>query len=769
MNAEHTPCIAIAGNPNSGKSSVFNALTGMRQKVANYPGVTVEEKIGVMDLPGIGPVTVIDLPGTYSLNPRSPDEEIAHDVLLGLRDDTPSPQVIVAVVDAGSLERNLFFTSQLLSTGKPVVVGLNMMDQARALGYDIDAEALSRHLGVPVIPMTASRRIGITELKAAIAAQLSASAIPHDVIPLTPDLTQQVAGVADILVQHHLVPAPAASGEALRLISSENALENPRLVPAKPELEAAVAAARRKLGAAGRTWYAVEAETRYAWIERTLAEVRMRQPRPASVTERMDRVLTHRVMGPIALLVILFSVFFVLFRFTQPPMDWIKHAFGWLAAFAERVMPGGPLRHLLTDGIIAGVGSVLVFLPQILMLFLCIAFLEDSGYMARAAFIMDRIMGAVGLPGRAFIPFLSSFACAIPGVMGARTIENARDRLVTILVAPLMCCSARWPVYFLLASVVIPDRLVLGWIPLAAIVVFAMVVLGVVAAVAMAGLFRRTLLRGESNVVVMELPRYRIPRPGTVLHVMWERGWLFVRKAGTVILAMSIVLWSLTHYPRHADVSPREQIEQSFAGKMGRTIEPFIAPLGFDWRIGVSIVSSFAAREVFVSSMGTIYGANTADLKTRLRQAVLHAAPRHRPHGVLRAGHAVRQHPRGGAPRDEQRALGALPVVLHDRAGVGRVLRDLAGRPAAGLGMIMHNAQDIVVAVLAAAAAGWLIWRGLRKRSSPCGDCDACALPDVRSLRNDRGASPTSGTRTDPAPPTDPQTHTPGTNPRAEG
>lgn len=613
MNDSSIPYVAVTGNPNSGKSTVFNALTGLRQKVANYAGVTVEKKVGVLRADQHDPVYLIDLPGTYSLSPRSIDEEIAHDVLLGLLDDTPRPHVVVAVVDAATLERNLFFTSQLLSLGLPVVVALNMVDLAEAAGYEINPEALSRVLGVPVIPLIASCGYGIEKLKKAILQQLQSPTPAREVIGLPEPVAAYIDEIAHFLATHRLTPEESARGEALRLISSETAHTHPRFASQDAALRALISHAREELTKQGQTWWALEAEMRYQWIESILPLVSARKTIPPSISDRIDRLFTHRVCGPVLFLLIMLVVFASIFTLAQYPMDAIKQLFGWLAGAMARHLSPGPLQSLITDGIISGVGSVLVFLPQILLLFFFIAIMEDSGYMARAAFIMDRIMGIVGLPGKAFIPFLSCFACAIPGVMGTRTIENARDRLVAILVAPLMCCSARWPVYFLLAAAVIPNRRVLGFIPLPALVILTMVVLGIVAAIVMAGLFKRVLLRSLSSSLVMELPPYRVPKIKQLLHVILERGLLFVKKAGTVILAMTILLWALSNYPYRPELPPDEQIHQSIAGHIGRVIEPVIAPLGFDWRIGIAIVSSFAAREVFVSTMGTVYGVNTSD------------------------------------------------------------------------------------------------------------------------------------------------------------
>lgn len=625
MNDSGIPHIALAGNPNSGKSTIFNALTGMRQKVANYPGVTVEKKEGTMRAGGLGEIHVIDLPGTYSLSARSPDEEVAHDILLGLRSDTPSPELIVAVADASNLERNLFFVSQLIGTGLPVILALNMMDLARAAGFTIDIAALSRQLGIPVIPMSANRGQGLIELKEEILQRLQQPSPAAPPLPLPIKAVPIIEKTALWLTDHQLVPACASYSEALRLISSEQAFAHPRFREYSNELAEILQYARDDLKTQGISWQSLEADARYAWIESILRKILDQREISATASDRLDQVLTHRLWGPVILMALMFLVFMSIFKFAEVPMDLIDGFFSWLSGAISQVLPEGQLRNLLTEGIIAGVGSILVFIPQIMLLFFFLALLEDTGYMARAAFIMDRVMGRVGLHGKAFIPLLSSFACAIPGVMAARTIENARDRLVTIMVAPLMCCSARWPVYFLLAGAFIPNIPVLGFIPLPALVIFLMVLFGVIAAITVAGVFKATILRGETPALILELPPYRMPKWSLIIRAMLERGWLFVKNAGTIILAISIVLWALASYPQRSNASPEDQIRRSYAGQIGHTIEPLLRPLGFDWKIGIAIIASFAAREVFVSSMGTIYGVglgdddSTTNLETRLQ------------------------------------------------------------------------------------------------------------------------------------------------------
>ena len=624
MVEENIPHVAIAGNPNSGKSTVFNGLTGLRQKVSNYPGVTVEKHGGVVRLPQTGEIHLIDLPGTYSLNPRSLDEQVTHDVLMGLHEDTPVPCAILVVLDASNLERHLFFATQILGLGRPTVVALNMMDVCEKTGQDINLAELTKQLGVQVIPMTASAGRGFDELRAALDELLQAPLPACDVVELPSLITGPVAEMATLLREHHLAGPAAAPGEALRVICTPTALNRPRLKPWRDELQRIVERARQHLVAAGLNWPTLEAELRYRWIDGVLPHVRNLRPTPSALTDRLDHWLTHPVWGVVVLSAVVLTMFGAIFWLARAPMDWIKHFFGLLANGVAQVVPPGQVQGLLNDGVIAGVGGVLMFLPQIMLLFLFIAIIEDSGYTARIAFLLDRIMSRMGLHGKAFIPLFSSFACAVPGIMATRTIDNARDRLITILVAPLMCCSARWPIYLLLAGTVIPPALLWGFLPLQALVLGGLVFLGVLAAVLSAWGLRKTILRGPSTTLAQELPPYRRPQLRTLLHIMWERSALFLRKAGTIILLMSVLMWGLTNYPRHNPTRPGTPLEQSFAGMLGRVLEPVIQPLGFDWRIGIAIVSSFAAREVFVSSMATIYGAqvtdphNMADLQTRL-------------------------------------------------------------------------------------------------------------------------------------------------------
>lgn len=619
------PHIAIVGNPNCGKSTIFNALTGLRQKVSNYPGVTVEKHEGRVRLPDMGEVHAIDLPGIYSLNPRSADEVVAHDVLLGLYPETPEPDVLVVVVDASALERSLFLALQLLSLRKPTILALNMIDVAQRLGLTVDHEKLARELGIPVIPMVASRLQGIAQLRAQIKEALIRKNPVQDVTPFPPALNDLITPVAEALTSSGFIHAEAARGEALRLICTENALQRPRYAPIRERVLPLVEAARTAAERQGQAWWSLEAETRYRFIDELAANVLRQTNVPLTRTDKLDEWLMHPVTGPLFLGAVLVLIFVAIFKLAQYPMDWIELLFSSLGQWVTYNVPPGPLQDLLTQGVIAGVGGVLAFLPQIALLFFFIGIMEDSGYAARIAFLVDHIMARFGLHGKAFLPLFSSFACAIPGIMATRVIDNEKDRLVTILVAPFMCCAARWPVYLLIAGTVIPQRNVLGFFPLPALVLGGMFMAGIAAAILAALMFNRSLFVERPLSLALDLPRYRLPSSRILLHIVLERSLLFIRKAGTLILAMSIVVWALTYYPRKPDTTPGRQIEYSFAGRVGHWIEPVIRPIGFDWRIGVAALSSLVAREVFVSSIATIFEVEvadphrTGDLQTRLK------------------------------------------------------------------------------------------------------------------------------------------------------
>jgi len=645
--------IALAGNPNAGKTTLFNALTGMRQKVGNYPGVTVEKKEGRCRL-GESEITILDLPGTYSLSPKSPDEEIARDVLLGLRADTAIPDAVVVVVDASNLERNLYLATQVLELGLPTIIALNMTDVAASNNKRVDAAQLSKELGAPVVEIIAVRGEGLEQLRDALAREIPRPQPPT--IELPPQVEKARAHLAARLAEINVADA---NGIALRLLCGNakyagiQAYFGDAVARALTEAQAMSGVAAERLGAS-------EAGARYAMlgaiVQRAVARPDEKSARTFS--DRADAILTHKVWGLAIFALITLLVFQAIFSWASYPMDWIDLGVKAVGAFFARVLPDGPLADLLIHGVVAGVGAVLVFLPQIIVLFFFIGLLEDTGYMARAAFLMDRLMARVGLHGRAFIPLLSSFACAIPGIMATRTISNRRDRMTTILIAPLMTCSARLPVYTLMIATFIPNIYLGGILSLPATVMFSLYVMGVLAAMGAALVFKKTLFKGPPPPLMLELPPYKIPSPRNLFTTMWERASMFLKRAGTVILAISIVLWFLLSYPKipinnAPDISPaagmhrdpkgakagaepiieqpadekeqsdadkiREdrlaaaQLDYSFGGRIGHVIEPLISPLGFNWKIGIGLIGAMSAREVFVATMGTVYSVGEAD------------------------------------------------------------------------------------------------------------------------------------------------------------
>ncbi len=534
---DRAPRIVLVGNPNTGKTALFNALTGARQKVANYPGVTVERKAGMVALPDGGQALVLDLPGTYSLRARSPDEAVTRDVVLGRFPGEEPPDVIACIADATNLRLVLRLLLELKQVGRPLALVLNMYDIVQRQGIRIDLEGLSKALGVPVITTVAVRRRGLEEF--------------------------------------------------LR--------------------QAATLARTGNRATAWREPTAAEIRAAHREAERILKEYVLPPLRPDTWTGRLDSVLLHPVGGIAILLAILFLMFQAVFSWATPVMDLIDGGFGWLGALATRYLPPGLLQSFITDGLIAGVGSVLVFLPQIVILFFFIIVLEDFGYMARAAFLMDRLMGTAGLHGRAFIPLLSSFACAIPGIMAARVIDNKRDRLTTILVAPLTTCSARIPVYTLIISAFIPHREVWGVANLQGLVMFGLYATGIVSALAVAFVMRRILWRSATEPFLIELPAYKMPDPRNVLRGVLLRGEIFLRRAGTTILSMMVLIWFLSSFPAAPAGATGPAIDYSFAGIIGHFIHPLLAPIGFTWQMAVALIPGMAAREVAVGALGTVY------------------------------------------------------------------------------------------------------------------------------------------------------------------
>ena len=623
--------VALVGNPNTGKSTLFNALTGMRQRVGNFAGVTVERVEGAMRGPNGERVTIVDVPGCYALSPASPDEEIALGVLRGTGGE-PLPDVVVVVADALHLERNLYLVSQVLELGLPTVIALNQVDAAADAGVEVDAVALIHELGAPVVPTIATRGEGLDVLRKAIVSVLD---LPLPVRPfrLTAEMRDALAPLADELRAHGATPTVAAH-DALRLLAV------PKLESWFGDARAAIAPmvdeARIAIAAAGLNPRSLEAELRYGWSGGVVARTVINHNAGARTTsDRIDAVVLHRVWGPLLFIAVMIFVFQGIFTWATPAMDGVEWGVARVGDAIGSLLPEGDLRGLLVDGVIGGVGSVLVFLPQIAMLFLFIGILEDSGYMARAAYLMDRLMRRVGLHGKSFIPMISGFACAVPAIMATRTIEERKDRLATIMVVPLMSCSARLPVYTLLIGAFVPPVALLGGLfSLQGVTMLLMYLLGTVTALLVAAVFKRTLLRGPVRPMILEMPAYRLPNLRTTLTNVWHRAQMFLRRAGTVILSCSVILWALATYPKtnlpvgvSDDRAHEMQLENSVLGHVGKVIEPLVRPLGYDWKIGVSIAASFAAREVFVSTMGTIYGVGEADetsmaLRERLRAEV---------------------------------------------------------------------------------------------------------------------------------------------------
>jgi len=533
--------VALVGNPNSGKTALFNALTGARQKVANYAGVTVERKEGQLTAADGRKVTVLDLPGTYSLRARSPDEVVTRDAVLGRLAGETSPDVVVCVADATNLRLVLRLILELKAVGRPAVLALNMFDIAQRQGLEIDLERLAAETGMPVVTTVATRRRGVDDLVRAVEARAAAAAEE----PARP-LAWHEPSAGEIRALHR---------------DAERILKACVTPPKRPD-----------------TW-----------------------------TGRLDSVLLHPVAGVAILLGILFLMFQAVFTWAKPIMDLIQASFDHLSILIGGAMPDGVLKSLICDGIIAGVGSVVVFLPQIMILFAFIIFLEDFGYMARAAFLLDKIMGGAGLHGRAFIPLLSSFACAIPGIMATRVIDQKRDRLTTILVAPLMTCSARIPVYTLIIGAFVPSRTVFGFLSLQGLVFFGLYAVGMISALAVAWVVRKIFWRGASEPFIMELPAYKMPEPLNVLRNVWQRAQIFLQRAGTIILSMMVLIWFLSKVPGPPAGAKGPAIDYSFAGIIGHAIQPVLAPIGFSWQMAVALIPGMAAREVAVGALGTVY------------------------------------------------------------------------------------------------------------------------------------------------------------------
>ncbi len=652
------PRVLVAGNANSGKTTIFNALTGARAQVSNYPGVTVTRSAREVTL-GNTAVEIIDLPGTYSLSANSPDEQVAVDEVLG-RHGTP-PDAVVVVVDAGAMERGLYLVLQIAETGVPVIVSLNMVDEASTAGVEFDTGRLEQWLGATVVPTVASRGEGLDRLKTAIADVLALAPRPNAHWTGLPEHVEaEVAAVSQSLQTAKFGATPAArrSWALWSLLSLDESDEDDTGIP--ESAQSTVTSIRQDAKAADRNLDHEIIASRYQWIETVASDARSRKREDQRKwTDRIDGVLTHRVWGMAVFAVVMAVIFEALFTWSEPFIGAIEGATGWLQGLVVQLFPAGVLADLLVEGVIAGVGNVVVFVPQIAMLFFVIALLEDLGYLARVAFVIDRLMGRVGLHGKAFVPMLSGFACAIPAVMATRTIESRRDRLITMLTLPMVSCSARLPVYALVTAVVFAgDARVFGLLSMGAVVLFSMYALSVAATLGAAAVLRRTVLDGPRLPLLLELPPYRVPVWRSVFLTTWRRVRSFLEDAGTIILTMTIVLWALLSFPHSGEIDTRfeqaraevlatapaaeqeealaeldgelagEQLRYSIGGRVGQLIEPVIEPLGFDWRIGVGILGAFAAREVFVSTLGIVFGIEEADEKSVSLRSSLQNATR---------------------------------------------------------------------------------------------------------------------------------------------
>jgi len=558
------PCVALVGNPNCGKTALFNLLTGAQQKVANYAGVTVERKQGHAQLADGRTLSIVDLPGTYSLNPSTADESVTHDVLMGLRSGETPPDAIVAVVDATNLRMNLRLVLQLRALGQPMVVALNMMDVARAHGLQIDVQKLSSELGLPVVETVAVDN------------------------SLFGNWLSRWTGHA------------AENGRDALLAAAQQALATQALNVERPDLLNQVQ---------------LDLVVLQKQVNRILSVAVPQAPRIKRFNHHIDAVVMHPVWGLVLLSALLMMIFQAVFSWANVPMDAIKEVMAAVADFIRANMPEGMLRSLLVDGVVAGLGGVVVFLPQILILFFFILLLEDSGYLPRAAFLLDNVMGKVGLSGRAFIPLLSSFACAIPGIMATRTIPNWRDRLATIMIAPLMTCSARLPLYALLIGAFIPARDV-GMFNLQGLTLFGLYAAGILSAMAVAWVFKRTWMKSGYQPLMLELPPYRMPNLRNLMMGLWQRAAIFMRRVGTIIFTVMVLLWFLSTFPGPPDGATGAAIQYSFAGMLGHALEYIFAPIGFNWQISLALVPGMAAREVAVGALATVYSLSATGEET---------------------------------------------------------------------------------------------------------------------------------------------------------
>ena len=637
MNAETVPWVALVGNPNSGKTAIFNLLTGMDQKVSNYPGITVEKKLGTGKFNDGTAYHLLDFPGTYSLTPESFDERIVTEQVLQWIHGKNPPAVIVSVVDATNLSRNLYLTTQLLDLGIPIVIALNMMDLVDQT-EKLDASSLKKWLcAAAIVPVSALKKSGLNKLQEQVRASILTKPVNNDIFPLevTKTLETILMPITSLLYTKLGYTPRLAAAQALRLITRNstlelynNAIQEGQKINSKTvnELEHLRTVAIKEIEKAELKPNSLEAMLRYQWLDANLAQDRSdhtNQIRKINANEKIDQILTHRWLGPGIFIGLLYFIFQSIFNFASIPMDWIEAGVNWLGKGAVTLVPESNFRGLLIDGIIAGLGAILIFLPQIVILMFFLTLLEDSGYMARVAFMLDRGMTKIGLHGRSVLPLMSGYACAIPGIMSTRTIDNWKERLITMLILPLMSCSARLPVYALMIGAFIPP-ITVGYIfGLQGLMMVVMYFIGTVTALILAKIFSLWIKSEGKSSFVMEMPPYRMPILRSVFRQVFIRAKLFLFNAGKIIMAISIILWFLASFPKTDNRGEQTTIHNSFAGKIGHAIEPVIQPLGFDWKVGIALITSFAAREVFVSTMATIYNVeNAADEMVQLSDAM---------------------------------------------------------------------------------------------------------------------------------------------------
>ena len=637
MNAETVPWVALVGNPNSGKTAIFNLLTGMDQKVSNYPGITVEKKLGTGKFNDGTAYHLLDFPGTYSLTPESFDERIVTEQVLEWIHGKNPPAVIVSVVDATNLSRNLYLTTQLLDLGIPIVIALNMMDLVDQT-EKLDASSLKKWLcAAAIVPVSALKKSGFNKLQEQVRASILTKPVNNDIFPLevTKTLETILMPITSLLYTKLGYTPRLAAAQALRLITRNstlelynNAIQEGQKINSKTvnELEHLRTVAIKEIEKAELKPSSLEAMLRYQWLDANLAQGRSdhtNQIRKINANEKIDQILTHRWLGPGIFIGLLYFIFQSIFNFASIPMDWIEAGVNWLGKGAVTLVPESNFRGLLIDGIIAGLGAILIFLPQIVILMFFLTLLEDSGYMARVAFMLDRGMSKIGLHGRSVLPLMSGYACAIPGIMSTRTIDNWKERLITMLILPLMSCSARLPVYALMIGAFIPP-ITVGYIfGLQGLMMVVMYFIGTVTALILAKIFSLWIKSEGKSSFVMEMPPYRLPILRSVFRQVFIRAKLFLFNAGKIIMAISIILWFLASFPKTDNRGEQTTIHNSFAGKIGHAIEPVIQPLGFDWKVGIALITSFAAREVLVSTMATIYNVeNAADEMVQLSDAM---------------------------------------------------------------------------------------------------------------------------------------------------